>query len=168
MDWYIPYSFVKKHNLDMAQDIDKFNVTNKMLRTSSFGILLFAIIFTQFFLNGYSPVYAILGVSCLIFAVILAREAVKFSRWFYQSIFHSLVAIIAKPEQMPSNSNQRQNAQSLMEIDKSRKSRRTKHAADFWESARLTSIFLASSFFLLPSRVHACSLSAGANRWAFR
>jgi hypothetical protein len=102
MDWYIPYSFVKNHNLDMAQDIDKLNVTNKMLRTSSFGIFLFAIIFTvEFFLNGYSPVYAILSASCLIIAVILAREAVKFSRWFYETIFQSLVAIIAKPEQMP-------------------------------------------------------------------
>jgi hypothetical protein len=102
MDWYIPYSFVKHHNLDMAHDIDKLNVTNKMLRTSSFGILLFAIIFAvEFFLNGYLLIYAILGASCLIIAVILAREAVKFSRWFYGTIFQSLVAIIAKPEQMP-------------------------------------------------------------------
>jgi len=102
MDWSIPFAFVKKHNVDMAQDIDKFNVTNKMLRTSSFGFLLFAIIFTvEFFLGEYLPIYAIFGVSCLIISIILARQAVKFSRWFYQSVFHSLVAIIAKPEQMP-------------------------------------------------------------------
>jgi len=102
MDWYVAYSFIRNHNADMAKDIDKLNVTNKMLRTSSFGIFLFAIIFTvEFFLNRYSPVYAVLSTSCLITALILAREAVKFSRWFYGSIFQSLVAIIAKPEQMP-------------------------------------------------------------------
>ena len=102
MDWYISYSFVKRHNLDMAQDIDKFNVTNKMLRTSSFGFLLFAIVFgVEFFLNKYSSLYAILSVTCLITAVILVCEAVKFSAWFYQAIFDSLIAIIAKPEEMP-------------------------------------------------------------------
>lgn len=102
MDWYISYAFVKRHNLDMAQDIDKFNVTNKMLRTSSFGFLLFAIVFgVEFFLNGYSSVYLILGIAFLITAVILVREAVKFSSWFYQAVFDSLIAIIAKTEEMP-------------------------------------------------------------------
>ena len=102
MDWYISYSFVKKHNLEMAQDIDKFNVTNKMLRTSSFGFLLFAILFlVEFFLNRYASIDAILSVSCFIIAIILVHQAVKFSTWFYQAVFDSLIAIVAKPEQMP-------------------------------------------------------------------
>lgn len=110
MGWYIPYSFVKLHNLEIAQDIDKFNVTNKMLKTSSFGILLFAIIFTvEFFLNNYLPIYLILGFSCLIVAVILAHEATRFLRWFYQATFQALVAVVAKPEQMPIKFNSKEN-----------------------------------------------------------
>lgn len=102
MDWYIPFSFIKKQSLDMAQDIDKFNVTNKMLRNSSFGFFLFAIIFiVEFFLDGHSSVYAIFSVSCLVISIILARQSVKFATWFYQSIFQTLIAILAKPEQMP-------------------------------------------------------------------
>ena len=35
------------------------------------------------------------------------------------------------------------------------KSGLTKRAPDVWDSAAFSSIFLASSFFLLPNRVHA-------------
>lgn len=102
MDWFIPFSFVKKQSLEMAQDIDKFNVINKMLRNSSFGILLFAITFAvEFFLESYSLVFAALSVLCLFIAIILAQQSVKFAKWFFQSIFQSLVAVVATPEQMP-------------------------------------------------------------------
>jgi hypothetical protein len=102
MDWFIPFSFVKKQNLEMAQDIDKFNVINKMLRNSSFGILLFAITFAvEFFLESYSLVFAVLSILCLFIAIILAKQSVKFAKWFFQSIFQSLIAVVATPEQMP-------------------------------------------------------------------
>ena len=42
----------------------------------------------------------------------------------------------------------------------------TKRAPDVWESARFTSIFLASGFFLLPNIVHARPHAGNANRWA--
>ena len=42
----------------------------------------------------------------------------------------------------------------------------TKRAADVWESARFTSIFLASGFFHISSRIHARPHAANANRWA--
>ena len=102
MDWYIPLSFIKKQNLDMAQDIDKLNVQNIMLRNSSFGILIFAIIFgVEFFSSGSSPIYAIASVFCLVVSVILARESIKFAAWFYTSIYQSLVALLITPEQLP-------------------------------------------------------------------
>jgi len=41
----------------------------------------------------------------------------------------------------------------------------TKRAADWWDSAPFSSIFLASGFFLLPSRIHARPPAANANRW---
>jgi len=44
----------------------------------------------------------------------------------------------------------------------------TKRAADWWDSAPFSSIFLASGFFLLPSRIHARPPAANANRYAVR
>jgi len=44
------------------------------------------------------------------------------------------------------------------------KSHPTKRAADWWDSSRLTGIFLASGFFLLPSQIHARPPAANANR----
>ena len=44
--------------------------------------------------------------------------------------------------------------------------RLTKRAADNWESARFTDIFLASSFFYISNLVHARPLAGNANRWA--
>lgn len=102
MDRYITFSFIKKQNLEMAQDIDKLNVQNIMLRNSSFGVLLFAIIFgVEFFLSGYSLIYAIASVFCLVMSVILVRESIKFASWFYQSIYQNLVAFLVTPEQLP-------------------------------------------------------------------
>ena len=42
----------------------------------------------------------------------------------------------------------------------------TKRAPDKWDSARFTSIFLASSFFYISNIVHARPLAGNANRWA--
>jgi len=41
----------------------------------------------------------------------------------------------------------------------------TQRAADKWESARFSSLFLALSFFRLSSRVSARPLAANASRW---
>ena len=42
----------------------------------------------------------------------------------------------------------------------------TQRAADFWESARFISIFLASGFFYISNRISARPKSANASRWA--
>jgi len=41
----------------------------------------------------------------------------------------------------------------------------TKRAADWWDSPRLTSLFLALGFFLLSSRLSARPPAANASRW---
>jgi hypothetical protein len=38
-------------------------------------------------------------------------------------------------------------------------------APDKWDSARFSSLYLASSFFWLMSRVHTHPLAGNANRW---
>ncbi len=44
----------------------------------------------------------------------------------------------------------------------------TQRAPDVWESARFTSIFLASGFFYISNLVHARPHAGNANRWATR
>ena len=44
--------------------------------------------------------------------------------------------------------------------------RLTQRALDAGDSAAFSSIFLASSFFLLPGRVHARPSASNASRWA--
>jgi hypothetical protein len=39
---------------------------------------------------------------------------------------------------------------------------------DVWESARFTSMFLASSFFYISNRVHARPHAGNASRWALQ
>ena len=44
--------------------------------------------------------------------------------------------------------------------------RLTQRAADVWDSARFSSIFLASSFSYISGRIHTRPHAANANRWA--
>ena len=102
MDWYIPLSFIKRHSIEMAYDVEKFNAINIMLRNVSFGLLIYTIIFSiEFFLEDYAWIYAVLAVICLSFSVTLGRQSAKFQKWFYQSIYQTLIALVMKPEYLP-------------------------------------------------------------------
>jgi uncharacterized membrane protein len=88
--------------MDIADTIDKLNAQSKMLKNSSFGVLVFSIIFlVEFLISGYSLNNLLSSVACLVAAIILAKQAVKFRTWFYQSIYQSYVGIIAEPEFLP-------------------------------------------------------------------
>ncbi|HKX28157.1 MAG TPA: hypothetical protein VJ302_10715 [Blastocatellia bacterium] len=102
MDWYILLSYIKRHSLEMATEVEHFNVTSIMLRGSSFGIMVFALIFAiEFVSRGFHLKYAVFSVLCMLISIIMLREAVKFRKWFYQALYDSVVALIIKPEQLP-------------------------------------------------------------------
>ena len=87
MDWYIVFTFIKKQSIEIADTIDKLNAQSKMLKNSGFGSLVFSIIFLiEFFFSKYQINNLLLSVACLVIAVILAKQAVKFRTWFYVSI----------------------------------------------------------------------------------
>ncbi len=102
MDWYILLSFIKKHNIEMAYDIEKFNVINIMLRNSSFGILVYAAIFVfEFILNNYFWIYAVFAILSLIISIVLVQQSVKFQKWFYESIYQTVIALTIEIEKLP-------------------------------------------------------------------
>jgi len=101
-DWYLYLSFIRKQNPDAAQEIDKLNVQNIMLRNASFAILIFAIIFAVEFVSaGYFYLYGIGSLLCFGTSIILVRESIKFSMWFVRAIYKALVALVITPEQLP-------------------------------------------------------------------
>ena len=102
MDWSIVFAYIRKQKMEMADYIDTVNAQSKMLGNSSFGALLFSIIFLiEFFISKYQLNYLLLSAACLFVAIPLAKQSVKFRSWFYESIFQSYVAIIAEPEFLP-------------------------------------------------------------------
>jgi hypothetical protein len=102
MPWYIPLSYIKRHNLEMAYDVERFNVMSIMLRGASFGALLFTVIFTiEFFSRGFLFRFLIFSGLCLTAAIISIRESIKFRTWFYKALYESVIALIITPEQLP-------------------------------------------------------------------
>ncbi len=101
LDWYVSFAFIKKHDFAVAQEIDKLNVQNIMLKNASFGFLLFAVIFAfEFFVNRFNPIYGISSLICLILVFILARESKKYARWFFEAICQTLVALSVPPDEL--------------------------------------------------------------------
>lgn len=102
MDWSIFFAFIKKHDSDMALDIDQLKVINVMLRNSSFGSFVFAVIFFLDFIdNVHVPIYAIGSAICLLMALVLGKESVKFQIWFYEGVFQHAIALVLEPKQLP-------------------------------------------------------------------
>ena len=101
MDWYTLVAFIKRNNVDMAQDVEQYNAISIMLRSTSLGFLLFAIIFIcEFIIVNRSAGFMLLILICLFLSILLIKESVKYHTYFFRSIHQSVVALIAKPEQL--------------------------------------------------------------------
>jgi hypothetical protein len=101
MDWYTLLAFIKRHSMQMAQDVEQLNAVSIMLRNTGFSFVCFALIFAAEILFGNHVLRNIfLSIFCLLASVVLAHEAVKFRTWFYRAVYQSVVALIAEPKQL--------------------------------------------------------------------
>lgn len=101
MDWYTLIAFIKKHNQDMAQDVEQFNAISIMLRSVSFSLLLFGIVFGYEYLAEKYPIDGlILALICFVLSIVLVQSSVTYRKYFYRSIYQSVVALIAHPKQL--------------------------------------------------------------------
>lgn len=102
MDCFTLLAFIKRHNMEMSQEVEQFNVTSIMLRNISLSVLIFALIFcTEFVTGNFSLRSGFLSGLCVFAAIVLAKESVKFRMWFYQGIYQSAIALIAEPQNLP-------------------------------------------------------------------
>jgi hypothetical protein len=109
MDWYISFAYIKQCSVEMAQELEHLNVTNIMLRNSSFGLLLFGIVFAfEFATHNFMLIYLIASIMCLTAATVLVRQAVKYRVWFFEGLFQCLVALLSDPKQASVTVNKNQ------------------------------------------------------------
>ena len=107
MSWYVLLAYIKRENLAMAREIERFNVTHIMLRSISLGCLVFAFVFSSKIITTQSaslPVilsHVLLSLLSMGASYLLMQEAIKFRRWFYQSIYQSTLALKLTPENLP-------------------------------------------------------------------
>jgi len=95
-------AYIRRQNLPMAQEIERFNVTHIMLRGISLGMLIFALVFClKIFTSPQAWMQAIFSLLCMAIAYIIMQEAIKFRVWFYEAIYQSVFALQLKPEQLP-------------------------------------------------------------------
>jgi hypothetical protein len=102
MPWYISLSYIKRHNLEMAYDVERLRVMSVMLRGASFGAVIFTVIFAIEFIGlEFHFKYVIFSLLCLAAAIISILESVKYRTWFYKALYESVIALIITPEQLP-------------------------------------------------------------------
>ncbi len=101
-DWYTLLAYIKRNSVEMAQDVEHFHAISIMLRSTSFSLLLFSLTFgVEFFTNNYSYAMLVFSILTMILSIILVQTSVKNHKYFFRSIYQCVVALMAKPEQLP-------------------------------------------------------------------
>jgi hypothetical protein len=91
-EWPVMLAYIRTKSLDLASEIERHNALSIMLRNVSLGLLLMTISSViQFFLVRNVSNFLLIIV-LLLLSILIGREAVKFRRWFYESIFQTTLA----------------------------------------------------------------------------
>lgn len=102
MSWYVVLAYIKRENLAMAREIERFNVTHIMLRSISLGLLVFAVVFgSKVITAAHAPTQVLLSLLSMAASYLIMQEAIKFRKWFYQSIYQSALALTLTSDQLP-------------------------------------------------------------------
>ena len=96
-DWRILLRAVRLASQETAEQTERHNAINIMLRNIGFGLLLLAIMYVAyFFLVALNIWNLLLAAACLWLSVVAEKESAKFSRWYYSSIFQAAAALSLK------------------------------------------------------------------------
>ncbi len=102
LSWYVSLAYIKRHNLPMALEIERLNVTHIMLRGISLGLLIFSFAFCSKMITGIKVLpYVLLSLLSMGMSYVLIQEAIKFRQWFYKAIYQSALALKLEPNQLP-------------------------------------------------------------------
>lgn len=93
VDWPIWMASIRRENLDLAFEIDRFLAIAKMLRGASIFLLLGGIIILIYVINNrFSAWYLILTIISAVLSVLTVRQSIKHKRWFYFVIFETVIS----------------------------------------------------------------------------
>lgn len=106
-DWHVLLALLRTKNLGLALENERHQASSIMLRNVSFGFLVLAGV--NFLQSGleWNLNFLFVGIGLLIVSWITMRESQKFRRWYYDSIFSSVLAYrvdlekIIKPIDVP-------------------------------------------------------------------
>ena len=99
-DWPILRAYIYLHNLNVGDEIDRHNALYMMLRNISFGFILLAVSqIMQFIITG-NWLFLVLAAFLFLFSCELAVQARGMRRWFYRSIYETIIADRLKVEEL--------------------------------------------------------------------
>lgn len=104
---FILLKYIRTQPNNDSDSIDRFNATSIMLRNISFSLLLDSLVTiilifqTNFYFLNIVLMLVFLGLS-----VLAGREAVRFHKWFYSSIYESAIAFGLKTDDYLSREKQ--------------------------------------------------------------
>jgi hypothetical protein len=91
-DWPLLLAFIRLKNLELAGELDRHNALSIMLRNVSLGLLFLAANSGLQFLISRNPVNIFIALIILGLSMLILREALKFRAWFYDGIYHTILA----------------------------------------------------------------------------
>jgi hypothetical protein len=87
-DLRILFSFIRHHQLELAESIEKYKVINIMLQNISLALLLFGIQeIVAIIRNGFSITAGMLLITAFSFSMIALRRSALFNDWYWSAIF---------------------------------------------------------------------------------
>jgi len=87
-DLRVLFSFIRHHQLELAEAIEKTQVIKIMLQNISLALLLFGVQEMMFiFLNGFSISAVLLLIIAFAFSVFALNRSALFNDWFWSAIF---------------------------------------------------------------------------------
>jgi hypothetical protein len=91
-EWPVMLAYIRTKSLDLASEIERHNALSIMLRNVSLGLLLMTIssVIQFFLIRNLSNL--LLAVVLFLLSILIGHEAVKFRRWFYESVFQTILA----------------------------------------------------------------------------
>lgn len=102
MDWYIALAYIRHHNMEAAQDIQQINSLHIMLRNLGLNFtLIFVITIVEFILAPVMYRYSSFSLLTLFAAIMCARRAVVFNRWYYEAIYQTVAAMSWQSSNLP-------------------------------------------------------------------
>jgi len=91
-DWPVLLAYLRRVNAEAADNIERFNVTNIMMRNISFDFAILSLVEVIQFFRTASLWHLVLSLALIAASVISIQRAIKFARWFYLSNYEAVVA----------------------------------------------------------------------------